>query len=94
MRSYRNVVLDLLESFIEYSLYMVPKDQNILPDGLATSTSTCKMPYRPSHQYTVEVKNRPIVPNSIRYWKVFGNDVEIESILHSRDEFEYANIDI
>ncbi len=68
MRTYRNVVLEILESFIEYSLSVVPRDQNILPDGLVITASTYKMPYWPSHQYTTKVKNRPIVLDNTRYW--------------------------
>ena len=36
MRAYRNVVLDFLQSVIEYSLSVVPRGQNILAHGLAT----------------------------------------------------------
>ena len=52
------------------------------------------MPYHPSHQYTDEVKNRLVVPDNIRYWKVFGNDEQIEFFLQSKDELECSNIDI
>jgi hypothetical protein len=53
-----------------------------------------KYPFHPSHQYTVEVKNRPVVPDNIRYWQVFGNDEQIEIFLQSKNEFECANIDV
>jgi ribonuclease HI len=45
LRAYMNVVLDFLECFIEYDLSAIPRDQNILADGLATSASTCKIPF-------------------------------------------------
>lgn len=66
LMDYRNVVLYSLEHFVEYELSIVPRGQNIIANDLATSTSTCKMSYRPSHQYTVEVKNRPFVLYNIR----------------------------
>ena len=94
MKTYRNVVLDFLNSFTEYSLSVVSEDQNIMPDDLATSASTCKLPFHPTHPYTIEVKNRPIVPNNIIYWQVFGNDAQIENFLQSKEEFEDVNIDI
>ena len=93
MRAYRNVVLDFIEYFIEYDLSAIPRDQNILVDGLATLASTYKIPFHPSHQYTVEVKNIPVVPDNIKYWQVFGNDEQIEIFLQSKNEIECANID-
>lgn len=65
--TYRNVVLDFLVCFVEYELSIVPRGKQIIADGLATSSSTCKMPYRPGHQYTVEVKNRPVVSDSGKF---------------------------
>jgi len=67
MRAYRNVVLDFLDSFTEYSLSAVSRDQNILPDDIVTSASTCKLPFHPTRQYTVEVKNIPTVPNCTKF---------------------------
>jgi len=58
--------LDFLDSFIEYSLYVIPTGQNILAGGLATSASTSKVPYHPSRQYTVEVKNGPTILDNIK----------------------------
>jgi ribonuclease HI len=48
LRAYRNVVLDLLQCFTEYDLQVIPRGQNILADGLATSTTTCKIPFHPN----------------------------------------------
>jgi hypothetical protein len=94
LRAYRNVVLDFLQCFTEIDLQVIPRGQNILADGLATSTATCKIPFHPNHQYTVEVKCRPTVPDNIRYWQVFGNDEQIDDFLQSKNDFECANIDV
>jgi hypothetical protein len=55
-RAYRNVVLDSLRFFTEVDLQVMPRGQNILVDGLATSTATYKIPFHSTHPYTVEVK--------------------------------------
>jgi ribonuclease HI len=94
LRAYINVVLDFLQCFTEYDLQVIPRGQNILVDGLATSAATCKIPFHPNRQYTVEVKCRPVVPDNIRYWQVFGNDEQIDDFLQSKNEFECANIDV
>lgn len=94
MREHRDVLLEFLDYFIEYSLSTILRDQNIFPDDIYTSTSTCRLPFRPTCPYTVEVKNRPTIPDNIRYWYVFGDDAQIEKKFQSKDEFEDANIDI
>jgi hypothetical protein len=48
LRAYKNVVLDFLQWFIEYDLQVILRGQNILVDGLATSTATCKIPFHPN----------------------------------------------
>jgi hypothetical protein len=72
----------------------MPRGQNILADGLATSTTTCKIPFCPTCKYTVEVKCRPTIPNNIRYWQVFGNDDQIEDFIQCKNDFECTNIDL
>jgi ribonuclease HI len=84
LRAYRNVVLDALICFTEADLQVMHRGQNILADGLATSATTCKIPFRSTRPYTVEVNCRPTVPDNIRYWKVFGNDDQIEDFLQCK----------
>jgi ribonuclease HI len=55
-RAYRNVVLDALKCFTEVDLQVMPRAHNILADGLATSTTTCKIPFHSTHPYMMEVK--------------------------------------
>jgi ribonuclease HI len=94
LRAYRNVVLDALRCFTEVDLQVMPRGQNILADRLATSVATCKIPFCSTHPYTVEAKCRPIVPDNIRYWQVFGNDDQIKDFLQCKNDFECTNIDL
>jgi ribonuclease HI len=55
LRAYINV-LDFLQCFTEYDLQVIPRGQNILVDGLATSATTFKIPFHPNLQHTIEVK--------------------------------------
>jgi hypothetical protein len=41
----------------------------------------------------VEIKYRPSVPDSVRHWKVFEDDLQIEEFLQSIDEFSALHID-
>jgi hypothetical protein len=94
LRAYRNVVLDALKCFIEVDLQVMPRGQNILADGLATSAATCKIPFCSTHPYTMEVKCRPTIPDNIRYWQIFGNDDQIEDFLQCKNDFKCTNIDL
>jgi hypothetical protein len=94
LRAYRNVVLYALQCITEIDLQVMPTGQNIIADGLATSATTCKIPFRPTRKYIVEVKCRPTVPDKIRYWHVFGNDDQIEDFLQCKNDFECTNIDL
>jgi ribonuclease HI len=40
LEAYRNVVLDFLQCFTKVDLQVMPRGQNILADGLATSVAT------------------------------------------------------
>jgi hypothetical protein len=72
----------------------MPRGQNILAYGLATSITTCKIPFHSTRPYTVEVNCRPTIPDNIRYWQVFGNDDQIEDFLQCKNDFECTNIDL
>jgi hypothetical protein len=73
---------------------VIPREHNILADGLATLEATCKIPFHSTRPYTVEVKCRPTIPDNIRYWQVFGNDDQIEDFLQCKNDFKCTNIDL
>lgn len=52
------------------------------------------MPFHPNRKYVVEVRHMLVVLDNVKYWKVFGNDKQIENFLQMKDEFETVNIDI
>lgn len=93
MRAYKNAVLDFLRTFEEYDLAVIPRNQNVLVNGLAFLASTCNLPH-PNKPHIIEVKHRPSVPDYMRFWQVFGSDKKIESFLQSKDEFEESNVDM
>jgi hypothetical protein len=94
LRDYRNVVLNALRCFTEVDLQVMPRGHNILANGLATSASTCKIPFHSTHPYMVQVKCRPTVLDNIIYWEVFDNDDQIEDFLQCKNDFECTNIDL
>ena len=49
-----------------------------MDDSLAASASNFKIPLPPKLKYDVEVKHRPSIPNNVKHWKVFEDDLEIK----------------
>lgn len=93
MRAYKNVLLDVLRMFPEYTLTTVPQTQNIIVDSLATTTSNLKIPMNSSNKFEIHVKNQPVVPYNLRYWQVFWDDNEINAFLQNEGKFKNASID-
>jgi len=93
LRAYRNLVLDLLEEFLEYNLTMIPRGGNQIADALSTSSLVFKIPFFPNKRYEIEVKHRPTVPNNIKYWKIFEYDKQVERLIQMSDKFSNLNID-
>jgi hypothetical protein len=94
MRSYRNEVWDLLDSFFSaFKISFIPREENVMADSLAILASNFRVPLPPKIRYDVEVIYRPSVPNNINYWKVFEDNLEIKKFLESIDEFSALHID-
>jgi hypothetical protein len=66
---------------------------NQIADALATSASVFKIPIFPNKKYEIEVKNRPAVPDNVKYWQVFEDEKHVEIFLQMSDEFSNVNID-
>jgi ribonuclease HI len=94
IRSYRNGVWDLIDSFfLEFNISFIPREKNIVDDSLATSASNFKVPLPPKVRYYVEVKYRPSIPDNFKHWKVLEDDLEIKIFLDTVEEFLELHID-
>ena len=79
--------------FPEYTFTALPQTQNIIAYSLTTATRNLKIPMNSSIKFEIHVKHRPIVPDNLRYWKVFWDDNEINSFLQNEGKFKNAFID-
>eukprot|EP00253_Pinus_taeda_P036212 PITA_36212 len=66
MRAYRNVVLDILRMFPEYTLTTIPRTQNIIADSLATTANNLKIPMNSNNKFEIHVKHRLAIPDNLR----------------------------
>lgn len=90
---YRGTIVEILNTFLETKLAIIPRKHNMQAHSLVMFSSTCKLPFQPNHQYTAEVRHRPAIPDNFKDWKVFSNDKQINKFLNLEEEFENHNID-
>jgi hypothetical protein len=94
LRSYRNEVWDLIDSFFSaFNISFIPREENIMADSLATLASNFKVPLPPKFRYDVEVKYRPSIPDNVKHCKVFEDDLEVKKFLETVEEFSEMHID-
>jgi hypothetical protein len=62
-------------------------------DSLAVSTSNFRVPLPPKLRYDVVVNYRPSIPDNVKHWKVFEDNIEIKRFLETVDEFSTLHID-
>jgi hypothetical protein len=94
LRGYKNEAWDLIDNFFSaFNISFIPREENALVDSLVVSASLFKIPLSPKIKYEVEIRYRPFVPNNIKNWKVFKDDLEIKKFLQSVDEFFALHID-
>jgi ribonuclease HI len=94
LRSYRNEVWDFIDNFfLAFNISFIPREENIMVDSLVVSTSNFRVPLPPKLRYDVEVNYRPSIPDNVKHWKVFEDDLEIKRFLETVDEFFALHID-
>jgi hypothetical protein len=62
-------------------------------DSLVVSTSNFRVPLPPKLRYDVDVIYRPSIPDNVKHWKVFEDDLEIKIFLENVDEFSTLHTD-
>ena len=81
IRAYRNAFLNILQTFTEYTLSFIPRNNNVMDDSLATSTSMFKIAVYPNKKYEINIKRHLIVLDNVQYWQVFQDDKQINNFL-------------
>jgi hypothetical protein len=81
-------VWDLVDSFfLAFNISFVPREKKKMVDSLATLAGNFKVPLPPKFRYDVEVKYRPSIPDNVKHWKVFEDDLKIKKFLETVEEF-------
>jgi hypothetical protein len=94
LSNYINEVWDLVDSFfLAFNISFIPREENSWEDSLVVSTSSFRVTMPPKLRYDVEVKYRPSIPENVKHWKVFEDDLEIKRFLETVGEFFALHID-
>jgi hypothetical protein len=94
LRSYRNEVWDLIDNvFLALNISFISREENAVADSLAVSMNNFKVPLPPKLIYDIEVKYKPSIPDNVKHWKVFEDDLEIKRFVEVVDEFSTLHID-
>jgi len=63
---YRGTIVEIMNTFLETKLAVIARKHNMQAHSLAMFASTCKLLFQPNHQYTAEVKHRPVIPDNLK----------------------------
>jgi ribonuclease HI len=92
--TYRNEGWDLIDSFfLDFNISFILREENTVADSLVVSASNFIVPLPPKLKYDIEVKYRPSIPENVKHWKVFEDDIEIKRFLEIVEEFSALHID-
>jgi ribonuclease HI len=93
LRSYRNEVWDLIDNFFSaFNITFIPREENTSAESLAVSASLFRIPLPPKIHGEVEIRYRPSIPDNVKHWEVFEDDLEIKNFLQSVVEFSALHI--
>ena len=67
LRSYRNLVLDLMEDFKECQYTVIPRGENSEADGLVVSAGSFQVPKNTKKHSQIEVRHRPSIPDNVEH---------------------------
>ena len=79
--------------FVAFNITHIPRNHNDTADSLALAATHFRIPKTTQLRYPIEVRYRPCVPDNVRHWRVFEDDIEIKKFLELTDEFTNAQID-
>ena len=94
MKFYRNEVWDMIENyFVVFNITYIPRDHNQTADSLALTATHFRIPKTIQLKYPIEVRYRPSVPDNVKHWKFFEDDIEIKRFLELTGDFSNSLID-
>ena len=79
--------------FVAFNITYIPRDHNQTVDSLALAATHFRIPKTTQLKYPIEVRYRPSMPDNVKQWKFFEDDIEIKRCLELTGEFSNSLID-
>jgi hypothetical protein len=79
--------------FLAFNISFVSREENSVADSLVVSANNFKVLFPPKLKYEVEIKYKTSIPNNVKHWKVFEDDIKIKEFLETVDEFSDMHIE-
>ena len=94
LKVYQNEVWDMIDNyFVAFNITYIPRDHNQTADSLALAATHFRIPKTTQLRYPIEIRYRPSVPDNVKQWRVFEDDIEIKRFLDITHEFSNSMID-
>src|SRR5713101_4725416 len=94
LKVYRNEVWDMIDNyFVAFNITYIPRDHNQTTDSLSLAATHFRIPKTTQLKYPIEVRYRPSVPDNVKQWRVFEDNIEIKRFLELTHEFSNSLID-
>ena len=79
--------------FVAFNITYIPRDHNQTVDSLALAATHFRIPKTTQLKYPIEVRYKPFVPDNVKWWRVFEDDIEIKRFVEVTGEFSNSLID-
>jgi hypothetical protein len=87
-------VWDLVDNlFLAFTTSFIPREANQKAYSLALDSSTFRPAIGPNLKYQVEFRHRTTIPDNIKHWQLFSDDLELQIFLQTIEEFSNISID-
>ena len=84
LKVYRNELWDMIDNyFVAFNITYIPRDHNQTVDSLALATTHFRIPKTTQLKCPIEVRYRPYVPDNIKQWRVFEDDLQIKKVFRA-----------
>lgn len=93
LKSYKQIVQDLLEEFQAFNIQSVPRNKNKHADRISTIGTHYDIPEQVADDKEKQIRIflRPIFLDNCTNWKVFDSNVQIVNFLQNEAKFSAKN---
>ena len=69
--------------FVAFNISYIPRDHYQTADSLALAATHFNIPKTTQLKYPIEVRYKPSIPDNIKQWRVFEDDLQIKKVFRA-----------